>query len=362
MADSYEFDFHAVGDGGKSGDAISAKISIENTPTIFVIDGGTTKSGEEVSDRIESYYGSGTIDHMLLTHADDDHSSGLREILDRRDVLALWINRPWLYADELTDSFKGNWTVDGLAQRLRECFPILNELEEKAIVAGIPIYDPLEGARVGPFTVVSPSREFYLSLLPQMTRTPDPVEEVKMAGMLEKGFRAAKSVAQVIFGAFETWNIETLGDDGETSASNESSVVLHGTVDDQHVMLTGDAGHIALGRAADYCEANGLALQNFGLIQMPHHGGRRNVGPTILDRLIGPKVPEDQKDTKGSAIVSASKGDEHHPKRVVMNAFKRRGKFTATTEGKGVQSRHNVDMRDGFSPIADTPIYSSVEE
>ena len=365
MSDNYEFDFHPVGNGARSGEAISAKITIAGTAQTFVIDGGTSEAGKEVSEHISKHYGTSIVNHMVLTHADDDHSSGLRDIFINCDVRALWIHRPWLYAAQLVDKFQSNWTVDGLEKKLRECFPIVADLEEKAIDAGVPIYSPFEGEQIGPFTVTSPSKELYLSLLPQMTRTPDPSQEAKMQGVLKKGWQifadATKAAKEVVFGAFESWNVETLSDDGETGASNESSVILYGAVDDRSVLLTGDAGQVALTAAADYCDVVGLPLQNFKLISIPHHGSRRNVGPTILDRLIGPRVNENEKNKKGSAIVSAAKEDEHHPKRVVMNAFKRRGKFTGKTEGKIICSHHNTPTRENWSSIDEIPIFNDVE-
>ena len=365
MPDSYEFDFHPVGDASRSGEAITAKIVREGVTEIIVVDGGTSKSGAEVSDRISDYYGTCKVNHMILTHADDDHSSGLREILDNCDVKVLWMNRPWLYAAELTDKFKGNWTAAGLEKELRECFPIVAELEEKAIEAGIPIYEAFQGAQIGALTVVSPSRAFYLDLLPNMSRTPEPAVETKMEGMLQKSavalMKAAATLKETVLNVFESWDIETLTDAGETSPSNESSVVLYGTVDDRNILLTGDAGQQALTRSADYCDQTGRTLQNFRLVSIPHHGSRRNVGPTLLNRLLGQKVTEGS-EGKFSAIVSAAKDDNDHPKRVVMNAFKRRGGSTAKTEGQVINSRLNLDMRPGFSPTEEIPIYGTVEE
>ena len=46
MSNSYEIDFHPVGDASRSGDAISAKISVGNQWETVVIDGGTKDSGE----------------------------------------------------------------------------------------------------------------------------------------------------------------------------------------------------------------------------------------------------------------------------------------------------------------------------
>ena len=170
-----------------------------------------------------------------------------------------------------------------------------------------------------------------------------------------------KTAQNVIFSVSEYWGVETLDDKGETSASNESSVVLYGQIDGKKVLFSGDAGQQALERSADFCDANFLPLQQFRLLSVPHHGSRRNVGPTILDRLIGPKLLEGNEATS-SAVVSASKDDEHHPKRVVLNALKRRGLAVATTEGVNIRHAHNAGDRQGFSIVPPLPFYNDVEE
>ncbi|MFT2658082.1 MBL fold metallo-hydrolase, partial [Escherichia coli] len=59
-------------------------------------------------------------------------------------------------------------------------------------------------------------------------------------------------------------------------------------IDGFSILLTGDAGPVALNEAADYIQANGLYSKGYpNLIQVPHHGSRKNVTPELLNRLIG---------------------------------------------------------------------------
>ncbi|MBL3705630.1 MBL fold metallo-hydrolase [Sulfitobacter sp. BDSS02] len=361
MSNSYEIDFHPVGDASRSGDAISAKISVGHQWEAVVIDGGTKVSGEALVQAIAKDYGTNVVNRVILTHPDDDHSSGLRVVLEQCDVHELWMHRPWLYAEELVSRFKHGWTVQGLAQELRKRFPIVAELEDIAIKKNISIYDPFAGAQIGIFTVLSPTKKFYLDLLPNMSRTPEPADHAKMEGLRTQSFAGILTgVKNAVLGVFESWGIETLDDGGETSASNESSVVLYGCLDDKKVFLASDAGQKALTNAADLCDVIGLPLRQFDIVSMPHHGSRRNIGPTLLNRIVGPILA--QGSSSGTvAVASAAKDDQHHPKRVAMNAFRRRGCLTAKTEGKGIRIPYNVGPRLGYVPLPDIPIYSDVE-
>ena len=124
-------------------------------------------------------------------------------------------------------------------------------------------------------------------------------------------------------------------------------------------ILTADAGMPALGRAADLLESAGYEPGQCKFIQVPHHGSRRNVGPTVLDRLLGGKGTVEQ---RGSAFVSASKaGAPKHPAKKVTNAFTRRGYVTRATQGGAWRHKHNAPARANYSPGESLPLYGMVE-
>jgi hypothetical protein len=50
------------------------------------------------------------------------------------------------------------------------------------------------------------------------------------------------------------------------------------------------------------------------MIQVPHHGSRRNVSPSVLNRIVGPRQVRGTPATKW-AVVSAPKDDENHPRK-----------------------------------------------
>lgn len=158
----------------------------------------------------------------------------------------------------------------------------------------------------------------------------------------------------------ERLDIETLTDEGETTAENESSVVLLFRVDGKSALFTADAGQRALTLAADILDANKFDLRQLNFIQVPHHGSQRNVGPTILDRLLGPKLPQEQ--TLRTAFVSVSgDGAPKHPNKKVTNAFHRRGAPVHATSGISKFHFHNSPGRD-WGASTPLPFYVEVEE
>lgn len=315
----YEIDFLPVGES--NGDAICMRYGPIGGPyTIHVVDGGFVGTGDILVDHIITYYGDPAhIDHVVLSHADQDHAGGLVAVLEHFSVGCLWMNRPWLYAQELIDRFHGNYTVPGLQKRIREMNPHLVALEEIALRRGFPIKDAFAGSRIGSFYVLAPRKQTYIDLLPDFTRTPDakPLEYKGLAGALQKMVEGVKSW-------FETWDDEKLSNfPPETSASNESSVVQMGIVDDERLVLTADAGPRALAEAAEVAQILNIAGRP-RFFQIPHHGSRRNVTPAVLDQWLGPKVPMGTPNT-GTAFCSVGSNKPEYPRKRVKNAFLRRG-------------------------------------
>lgn len=103
----------------------------------------------------------------------------------------------------------------------------------------------------------------------------------------------------------ETLEHETLEEGARTGPENNSSVITLLQVDGRSVILTGDAGAEALNLAADYLDATRYEWDTLRAMQIPHHGSRNNVTPSVLNRYLGEPVQEDRA-TK-QAYVSCSK-------------------------------------------------------
>jgi len=283
----YEFDFHAVGKGENSGDAITMRYVDEaGQQRIVVIDGGYQVDGEKIVEHIRRVYDTDTVDHVVSSHPDNDHISGLRVVLEELRVGRLWMHIPHLHAAEVIALANNpRWTVDNLATNMRRAYPIVGELLDIAQRRNIPVRGPFQGERIGPFTVLSPSVDMYNGLLLQFRDTPESDREL-LARMGQwiggVGRRIARQIRRVIP---ESMWVETLREGGTTAAENESSVVLYAVLDGNPILLTADAGLRALEAALAYGTANGMQFgEALRLFQVPHHGSRNNISPAMLSR------------------------------------------------------------------------------
>jgi beta-lactamase superfamily II metal-dependent hydrolase len=365
-----EIEFLAVGSASKPGDAIILRYGDVNAYQLMLVDGGNSETGEKIVAHLKKQFGSNAeLEHVLLTHSDADHASGLRTVLKEIKVKNMWLHVPWLLSAEALHLFKDKrWTAEGLSAAIKKEYDIISEILDLAVAQGSNLAYPFQGSYIGPFHILSPNRNAYLYLLPQFEKTPDPDKEaieaasmwVGKASILAKLMELAKS--KIEGWTTETWEKELLRDGGITSASNESSVVLYGTFEDnRRVLLTGDAGLRSLSWAAQYALAVGLPLKQFTFVQIPHHGSRRNIGPTVLNELVGP-IQSKGTTGKFSAYVSAPADDSTHPRNIVLNAFTRRGGEVIRTQGVDKVHRGGFPKRDGYSDAEASPFFAEVEE
>ncbi|WP_202975836.1 hypothetical protein [Bradyrhizobium algeriense] len=141
---------------------------------IHVVDGGYQSTGEKVVNFIDKYYGNPKrIDHVVATRNDGDHAGGLQRVLEDFEVGALWMLRPWIYSKELLPRFKRFTTADGLEKALKEAYSNLAALEEIAIRRKVQIYEPFQGASIGAFRVMAPTRSRFLDLVISSEKTPE---------------------------------------------------------------------------------------------------------------------------------------------------------------------------------------------
>lgn len=358
---AHEIDFLAVGEESSGGDAIALRYGNLSGPrveqTVIIIDGGYKQNGEALVEFVKSRYGTDVVDIVVSTHPDQDHSSGLEVVLENLTVQNLLMHLPWKHSSSIEQSKASSFTsLANASEKLQKSLSETSTLEQIANRKGIPIIEPFTGVQTtdGVFRVVGPSEPYYETVLAEMIGVQSLTQ--RMAQVL----RQAK--AAVLKFVDETLHIETLRDDGVTRPSNNSSVIAVLDVDGQRSLFTGDAGIPALERALDVLESDGHIPGAFKFVQVPHHGSRRNVGPSVLNRLLG-QLGQDT--THSTAFVSSPKKnpEEKHPSKKVANAFHRRGYAVHKTSGINKwHHRGDVPARSDYSTSTPEPFHYKVED
>ncbi len=347
---SLEIDFFNVDSGEKSGDAIALRYGnflVKKDQYVIVIDGGTIDTGKNMVKHIREIYGTNDVDLVVCTHPDGDHASGLREIVREMNVQELWMHQPWEHSYEIKHLFKdGRMTANSLSQKLKDAYGFAYDLEEIAKEKGnITIKEPFAGLSFDNLNIeiLGPSEDYYLELMPSFSKSP----EVK-SGLYTQ---FSSSVNESINWIKERFDIETLDESGETTSENNSSTILLLRYQGSNYLFTGDCGIPALKNVITYSKNKEINLKNLRFLQVPHHGSRRNSSPSVLDEIKAE-----------TAFISASKDNEKHPSRKVINALIRRGAKVYSTEGKNLCHHINCDSRQGYMPAIEHKFYEQVQE
>ncbi|MBF5040315.1 MBL fold metallo-hydrolase [Methylophilus sp. 13] len=358
----YEIDFLPVGSGDKSGDAIACRWKEGDSYKVLVYDGGTKESGQALVDLIVKHYDTRKVDYVVNSHPDGDHASGLQVVLEQLQVGELWMHRPWVYSATIREYFRdGRITDNSLAERLQEKMAAAYKLETIASEKKIPLSEPFQGSKIGPFTVLSPEKEWYVhELIPAFAKSPD---LKPLSATLDIAIEQLKEAEKKLLNRVnENWATDSLRENVSTSAENESSAILLGNFDNYGVLLTGDSGIKALLRASKEAIFLGYELPKIlKFIQVPHHGSRNNVSPTVLDLIVGPKKTIQDENYTKTAFVSAGKDSSTHPRLMVVNALLRRGAKVISTKGRAQRHSHKTPAREGYSPSDPMKFSNEVE-
>jgi beta-lactamase superfamily II metal-dependent hydrolase len=366
----FEIDFLPVGEGEKSGDAIAIRHgNLHGTRSeqfVMVIDGGTIDSGDALVEHVQQVYRADSVDLVVSSHPDADHASGLTRLLGELKIGRMWMHRPWEHSADIRHMFSdGTLSNDRLSDKMRRALSNAWNLDKIARRRGIPVSEPFSDGEVNgqyPFLRVLGSTErYYQSLLPGFRDMPESRDAV--ADLLRSGFGAfvKGAVATVAERVLERWDVETLvePEDDATSSENNSSAVILLQIEGKDFLFTSDAGVPALERAVGMAELLGVNLPSCRFQQVPHHGSKRNVGPRLLDRLAGPRLPASGLENKSVFVSAAKEGEPKHPAKKVVNAYMRRGARVLATQGVGISLSEGAPARQGWGPA--TPLSFSYE-
>ena len=354
----YEVDFIQVGQESKSGDAIALRwgddLYNNGEQFVAVIDGGyknsgedsVRNSGEDLAELIKKYYHAKAIDLVVSTHPDADHIGGLSYILDEFDVKKLWIHKPWEHNNDIAkDDYKAAWEL-------------CEQARAKNIDVEEPFFDKLSPVECrhsnGVLRVVGPSKKYYKSLLPNFGKTLGTAKSEESALGMVQGL-----AQEAIAWAKDLWDKDSIDDEGETSARNNSSTIIEFMYNDRKILFTADAGIPAFDSASDNVKNTG----ELRMIQIPHHGSRRNVGPRALNNMVGDIVGKNVSKNIIAIASCAKKPDRKHPSQRVLNAFIRRGcECHKLSKSEGHRHAYDAPDRQGYTEAKACEFDSNVEE
>lgn len=359
----YEVDILGVGDKSNSGDAIALRYGDlygkRSQQKVVVIDGGYKANGQKLVDHIKSHYGTEKVDLVISTHPDQDHINGLEAVIDQLEVAELWIHQPWDHNRGLADKFEdGRITDNSIGERLKDNLESAHMLVTHALDKGVVVSEPFTGHEMDRVKIIGPTLRYYEELIPQFDGMPDVKKAEDARSMFESLLEATKAALKKIR---VSWGEDKIDDEDSASAKNNSSVITQIIIDGRRLVFTGDAGITALDMAADELDAcvSGAELK---LIQIPHHGSRRNVGPSVLDRIIGVPIAEGKSRGISAIASTATEGDPKHPHKSVLNAFAHRGAKVSATRGSGIRHKFEAPERDGWSSIDPEPYHFEYED
>ena len=200
-------------------------------------------------------------------------------VVERMDVQNLWMHQPWNHGDLARLFRHGRVTDESVTATLRRDLDAAKAVETEALRRRIPIVEPFTNNAIFEdlVYVVGPTLEFYEAQIAHFSCTPAPAAPPPRIGLRIAGTPPRQD-----------WTSETLDHTCDTSAENNTSVILAVKfADDYWGMLTGDAGDTALTGALNQLAVANFNTNRFKFVQIPHHGSEHNISPAILNRWLG---------------------------------------------------------------------------
>ena len=332
----YEIDFIGNDTKGNS-DAICFRWKDSNGRFhIGIYDCGTKSQANKMIKHIQKYYfkdmdkNERKIDCIVCSHADADHVRGVCTLLEAFSVDVLYANIPWKYAKCLKAMSTNYNSVERLISKLKKDYSDLAEAINYAVEHDIEIKDAFQGMPINAdILIIAPTEYEYIKNIAESSKN-----HIKTA---------AESC-----GMQESYDSGLL-ENPETSEENETSVVLLGMINDteKRFLLVGDSGVDNLQTALDYGKQKNYNIEGtVNFYQIPHHGGQHNLDDDTLNCMLGKNSKK-----KRVAFVSVGKGSDH-PRKNVVEAYKKRGVKVYKTEGNIIHHQSgSMPDRDGWIPL-----------
>ena len=307
----YVIDFVYVGDG----DAITVWARNPNVcDYVFFIDGGNAGNGQKIVNHylanIKPHLMPKRIIGFINSHPHNDHINGLIEIVEilgSEMNFAIYNDPVEFISDELREQIKKSYLAkeDEDITHLYESFEKIQKLNELCQKHNLKKIQAFRESNIlnEDIKILSPSKEYYQEKVQQFTN----IDFLKKVDF---------SIKQPTVFDDEVSSPCTIVDEvNDASPENLTSTVLQLTDSSgKKYILTADAGV----ESFDDMDKNGFNNENINLVQLPHHGSRRNVSSAWLQRF-NPKM-----------YIASAAGNVKHPRRAVINCIKRNLPNTST--------------------------------
>jgi beta-lactamase superfamily II metal-dependent hydrolase len=322
------------------GNADSLLVSKWNNGVVqrILLDAGNKSDTAKVTDFLKAR-GVTKLDHVVVTHPHDDHAGGMIDLVNNREftIGKLWMHQPQKHISRQTiENALNQLGQSKIKKIINESLKTQSEIETACLQARIEIEEPFRDSYIGFLFVCGPTKDYYESLLQKFTDLKELHEFDTQIANYEQHL-----MIESIFD--QTDSNDELGG-APVTPENNSATILFTKHAEQKFLFTSDAGPDALQQVVDKYNLTGLEW-----MQIPHHGSRRNLNETLI-KTFSPKT----------AFVSAD-GTKKHPRRAVVNAFKKVGsKVFSTHYPSGGNIWHHqgvVPSRAEYTSLA--PLYDA---
>ncbi len=264
----------------------------------MVIDCGKPKHLQKIIDKVKMIFDNENIEHidvLLLTHFDNDHVGGMKEVCTAfgSQIRELWVHgisetikKPKKKKEYKSDSIMPSESDDLVGSMVFNAEDEKNKIliqtieQEKALISEakslkIPIKKPVAHPSPVPtfpeIQILGPTQEYLSKLYPQINELND--------------FFVVETVTESIGEPIPSdpfIHLDSIIKSNVTPV-NLASVVVLITIDNKKFLFTGDAGIKSFMEIPDYKEQ----LKGVYWLKVPHHGSINNINSDLI-KLFSP--------------------------------------------------------------------------
>lgn len=301
----FSIDMLSIGDA----DAIIFWVKRQGKDYIIFLDGGKPGDGKVIIGHFKTYIEPHLTNppniFVINSHPHRDHIGGLPEIIKffGSRISKVYFNNPLSYINTIQRNLITEYYNKKRESKISDLYESLkdvdnfNQLLSKYGLVPLKLFsDTILDHDI--FKVIGPSKAFYIqkvqfftdiTSLENMNLLRRPEEEINI---IEEGQNPCK----------------ILDEKNDTSAENLTSTIIQLTDSgNRRYLFTADSGVDSFESAV----ANDINMENFHIVQMPHHGSRRNINTNWINKL-NPK----------QYWISAE-GNDKHPRKAVITCIKK---------------------------------------